>query len=226
VSRLPFRLAARGLTAFGLLAAGLFGVSGRSDWSSAWAVLAIFAAFYIPFSIHFSRTDPDLLIERMRRPPNAPTWDRVVLRIYPLLALWLLVTAALDAGHNATSSVPAGLQVAGAAAMLAAFVVVWWCFATNQYLASFARLQTDRGQRVVDAGPYALIRHPLYAANIALYFAMALLLGSWRALVPAAAMALLMGVRTCLEDRMLQNGLAGYREYATRVRYRLIPGIW
>ncbi len=88
------------------------------------------------------------------------------------------------------------------------------------------RIQTERGHQVVDTGPYAIVRHPFYVAAFPLFAAMPLALGSYWALIPAAATGIVLAVRTAWEDRMLQNELPGYKEYAGRVRSRLIPGVW
>ena len=225
-ARLRARLVIRGLIASWVIAATLFGVAGRLDWVGAWILIMIASTYFAAASAYFSRTDPGRLIERMRRPANVPAWDRVIVRLYPLLVLWVLATAAFDVRRGRNAEFPSAVQLAGAVGVVAALSVVWWCTATNHFLASFARLQTDRGHHVVDTGPYAIVRHPMYAASTVLFVCVALLLGSWGALVPAAVLAALVVVRTRLEDRMLQDGLAGYREYATRVRHRLVPGIW
>ena len=183
---LRVRLVVRGLLASSLIAAALFGVAGRLNWGGAWTLVLIASAYFAAGSAYFSRTDPDLLIERMSKPTNVPAWDRVIVRLYPLLILWLLATAALDARRGRDAGFPAAAQLLGAFGVIASLAVVWWCTATNHFLASFARLQTDRGHYVVDSGPYRLVRHPMYAASTVLFACVALLLGSWRALIPAA----------------------------------------
>jgi protein-S-isoprenylcysteine O-methyltransferase Ste14 len=122
--------------------------------------------------------------------------------------------------------VPVEIQALGALGVVASFVVIWWCTAANHYLSSQSRIQTDRGHRVVREGPYALVRHPMYISLMVLTASIALLLGSWLALMPAVIIAVLLVIRTSLEDRMLRNALAGYREYALDVRQRLVPGVW
>jgi protein-S-isoprenylcysteine O-methyltransferase Ste14 len=101
-----------------------------------------------------------------------------------------------------------------------------WVYAVNRFAEPTVRIQTDRGQTVIDTGPYAIVRHPLYMWSLLLFPAFPLALGSYWALVPGALAALVLVVRTALEDRTLQRELPGYAEYAQRVRYRLVPGIW
>jgi len=121
---------------------------------------------------------------------------------------------------------PVAVQAIGAAGIIAAFVVIWWCTAANHFLSSHARIQADRAHRVVQHGPYRFVRHPMYMSLIVLMIGMALILGSWLAVVPATLIAVLLVIRTSLEDRMLTTELAGYREYANHVHERLLPGVW
>ena len=106
------------------------------------------------------------------------------------------------------------------------FVGVTWAESVNKFFEPSVRIQTDRGHRVIDTGPYGIVRHPGYALSYPLVLGMPLALGSQWALIPAVLFGLLLIVRTILEDRTLQNELPGYKDYAHRVRYRLIPGVW
>jgi protein-S-isoprenylcysteine O-methyltransferase Ste14 len=98
--------------------------------------------------------------------------------------------------------------------------------ATNAFLSTRVRIQEDRGHRVVTTGPYRMVRHPMYAATIIGFAGVSLLLGSWWAFVPGAVCTVLFIIRTALEDRTLQAELPGYKDYAARTRYRLLPGVW
>ena len=121
---------------------------------------------------------------------------------------------------------PMTVRALGTAAVVAAVAVIWWCGAANRFLSARSRIQSERGHTVVQHGPYRFVRHPLYASRIILIAGTALTLGSWIALIPAALHAVLLVLRTSLEDRMLTTELPGYREYAQKVRYRLFPGVW
>jgi protein-S-isoprenylcysteine O-methyltransferase Ste14 len=102
-----------------------------------------------------------------------------------------------------------------------------WATLANRFFSSAVRLQTDRGQVVVDSGPYQFVRHPGYTGAIPYLVFGGLALGSWLATVIAGVpMIVILLRRTVLEDKMLLEGLAGYKEYAARVKYRLAPGIW
>ncbi len=138
----------------------------------------------------------------------------------------LFATVALDAGRFQWSQMPVAMQWIGATALMAAFAGVWWCTSANHFLSANARIQRERGQRVVRHGPYRFVRHPMYASLIVLTFGMALMLGSWLAVAPAGLIAGLLAIRGRLEDRMLRNELEGYREYVNQVHELLIPELW
>jgi protein-S-isoprenylcysteine O-methyltransferase Ste14 len=116
--------------------------------------------------------------------------------------------------------------VVGYALLAIGMFISAWAGSVNKFAEPTVRIQTDRGHKVIDTGPYAIVRHPGYVAAFFLFSGIALALGSLWALIPAAVASLLLVVRTQLEDRTLQNELEGYKEYAKRVGYRLIPGIW
>ena len=101
-----------------------------------------------------------------------------------------------------------------------------WAESVNRFFEPTVRIQTDRGHRVIDTGPYAIVRHPGYLAAWFFFLGIPLSLGSLWAIIPAIFSCVILVVRTILEDRTLQNELPGYKEYAKRVRYRLLPGIW
>jgi protein-S-isoprenylcysteine O-methyltransferase Ste14 len=104
--------------------------------------------------------------------------------------------------------------------------MVSWTASVNTFLSRTVRIQDDRGQHVIDTGPYSWVRHPMYLGVIVLMISISLLLGSLWALIPGAMIGILFTVRAALEDRTLQQELPGYPEYASRVRCRLFPGIW
>jgi protein-S-isoprenylcysteine O-methyltransferase Ste14 len=204
----------------------LFGVAGRANWMAAWIFTALFAVYLACGAAYFVRRSPRLLEERLRRSDSVPKWDRALIRIYRVLLPALFAAAALDAGRFRWSHVPLAMQIFGLTGVLAAFAVIWWCTASNPFLSSRVRLQADRGHQVVQDGPYRFVRHPMYASLIVLMFGTALLLGSWLAILRAALIAVLVGIRAAREDRFLAERLAGYAAYAARVPSRLVPGFW
>jgi len=121
---------------------------------------------------------------------------------------------------------PDAVRIAAIVGSLAAFLFCFRAMLTNRFFSSVIRIQDDRGHRVVDHGPYAVIRHPGYAGMIAGVPLMAIAVGSWWGFAAASLYALLILNRVAVEDRFLRANLPGYVEYTTRVTSRLLPGIW
>ena len=135
--------------------------------------------------------------------------------------LWLVLMA-LDARRWHISHMPVWLEVVGALLVVLGFAAVMPVFAANTFAAPVVKVQNDRGQRVIDSGPYALVRHPMYAAGILYLAGMPLLLGSWYGLIGTALIALGICWRAVREERTLTRDLAGYDAYVARVRWRLV----
>ncbi|MEW5719963.1 MAG: isoprenylcysteine carboxylmethyltransferase family protein, partial [Chloroflexota bacterium] len=153
-------------------------------------------------------------------------WDRVLTSIYAIFLFAIYIVAGLDAGRFQWSATPLAVQVVGGIGFVLGSVLVYWAMLANPFLAQVVRIQTERAHQTVSSGPYRYVRHPMYAGILVSYGATPLLLGSWFALAPFAVMAVLLVVRTALEDKTLQAELPGYAEYAQRVRYRLLPRVW
>jgi len=169
----------------------------------------------------------DLLKERREPGEGAKSWDRRLLRVYAMLTMSLFVVAGLDVGRlHWSDTVPLWGQIVALLGFALSFAFIVWAMAVNDFYSRIVRIQEDRGQYVVTKGPYRFVRHPSYIGSILSWVCAALALGSWLALVPVVLIAATVVVRTALEDRALQTELDGYREYARRVRYRLLPGVW
>jgi protein-S-isoprenylcysteine O-methyltransferase Ste14 len=138
----------------------------------------------------------------------------------------IVPVAALDDGRFQWSRMSWWFVGLGYFLLTTAVAITAWAQAVNRFFEPGVRIQTERGHRVVQTGPYAIIRHPGYFAACLLFPGIALALGSWWALVPAGFATLLLLIRTEWEDRTLHAELAGYAAYAKRVRFRLIPGVW
>jgi protein-S-isoprenylcysteine O-methyltransferase Ste14 len=132
----------------------------------------------------------------------------------------------LDERHGWSVGIALAGQIAAGVVMGLGYALVVWATAANRFFSLIVRIQAERGHAVATGGPYRWVRHPAYVGGILIDLAGPILLGSWWALVPGILCGLLMILRTALEDRTLQAELAGYREYAGRVRYRLLPGVW
>ena len=157
---------------------------------------------------------------------NVKRWDKVIIGIYTALLPVLFVLAGLDAGRFRWSAVPIAEQSIGWVGMALAAGLIFWTVATNTFLSRLARIQGDRGQTVVTSGPYGYIRHPMYLGIVVLFLGLPLALVSFYAEISGLLIGILFVVRTAKENAMLQAELAGYQEYARRVRYRLVPGVY
>lgn len=184
-------------------------------YCAAWMVFA----FYGMVSI-----DEDLARERFH--PPEPGADRLSLRAIRLLALAHVIVGALDAGRWHLTTVPAPLRVVALAGMLTGALLVIQSMRANRFFSPVIRLQTERGHRVIDSGPYRTIRHPGYLGMLIAMLCSGLALGSWLAFALAAVYGALIIRRVWFEETFLKANLAGYTTYTTRVGYRLIPGVW
>jgi protein-S-isoprenylcysteine O-methyltransferase Ste14 len=206
------------------LGAFLFIAAGRLDWPMAWVYTGISVVDAILLLLVVS---PELMRERTHPKADAKAWDRVPARLTgPLGSTVILVVAGLDKRFGWSAQVPLAVQVAGLIAFMLGMGLMTWAMAVNNYFSLVVRIQKDRGHSTVTGGPYRYVRHPGYVGGIMFQLGMPVLLGSLWALIPAGLMALLLVVRTALEDRTLLNELEGYREYAQQTRYRLLPGVW
>ena len=209
-----------------LLAALLLVPAGRLDWLQAWLFWAAFTAFLVFYGSWAVRHDPGQLEERSRVGANTKTWDKAILVIYSILLIGMLVLAGLDAGRFHWAPVARIVQAAGWLAGVLAGSLIFWVASVNTYLSRAVRIQEERDQQVVSRGPYRWVRHPMYVGVILLMLGIPLMLGSGWAELMGGLIGVLFVIRTALEDRSLGKELPGYREYAERVRYRLIPGLW
>jgi len=215
-----------GMVGLAVFALAWFGIAGRVTWWRGWAFLFTFITYVSILLWRLWKLDPELLRERNRPSDTAEPWDRVVMAIYSVILFVLLVVSALDGGRYAWSAVPLGVQIIGWILLVVAGAIIWHVMMTNAYLSSWARLQDDRGQVVVQDGMYRRIRHPMYLGIMAGFLGLPLVLNSWWAMIPSVVIVGLFVYRTYREDQMLIRGLAGYAEYTEKVKYRLLPGIW
>jgi protein-S-isoprenylcysteine O-methyltransferase Ste14 len=203
-----------------------FGIAGRVTWWQGWAFLLTFLVYVGILGWRLSKVDPDLMRERNRPADQAEAWDRAVMGVYSVVLVILLVVAALDGGRYLWSTIPLGVQMIGWALLVLAGIIVWQVMMTNAYLSSWARIQADRGQVVVQEGWYRWMRHPMYLGIILSFLGIPLMLNSCWAMIPGFVIVGLFVYRTYREDQMLIENLAGYAEYTQKVRFRLLPGVW
>jgi len=204
----------------------LFLPAGTWAWSRKWLLFFVSVAASIVITLYLRRVNPDVIAARVNRHDGTKGWDRILLGIFiPTLTMTISV-AALDDGRFHWSHVPWWACVLGYVLLVAGLANMTWAESVNRFFEPTVHVQNDRGHRVIDNGPYALVRHPGYVAVCLLVLGMPLSLGSLWALIPGILSCLLLVVRTITEDRTLRDELTGYEEYAQRVRYRLIPGVW
>jgi len=203
-------------------------ISWRWGWWEAWVYAAIGVLGFFVSRTLAARRHPDLLSERARglRQEDAKAWDKVLAPAVALGAGSIPLVAGLDARFGWSPSFGLPIKVLALVVILAGYALSSYALIENRFFSGAVRLQTDRGHRVVSSGPYRWVRHPGYAGGLLAHLATPVFLDAGWAFVPALVIAILTVVRTELEDKALQEQLEGYREYARRVRYRLLPGLW
>lgn len=216
--KISFKAAARVL----LLSVLLFVPAPGVNWLAGWLYLLLYAAWSALNIVLLSSRSPALLILREEeRPAASETWDKVFVFFGGALLTGLLLVCSAEAVPSAGLT---PLSAAGFLCLCAAYALATWSLVSNRFAIGVAALQ--RGQVAVDKGPYGSVRHPLYLAAIVFFGCTPAALGSTGGFLPAGLLSAAVAARTALEDRLLLRSLPGYREYAARVPYRLLPGFW
>ncbi|MBN1372660.1 MAG: isoprenylcysteine carboxylmethyltransferase family protein [Anaerolineaceae bacterium] len=207
----------------------LFLCAGDWGWWQAWVFTVLFLAAGIGGRLWAERRHPGLLAERAtsESAQGVKPWDKV---LAPLMAVStsfpLLIVAGLDHRFEWSPGFPLWLNLLGLGLIAVGYAFGTWALAENRFFSGTVRIQTERGHKVCDSGPYHVVRHPGYAGNTVPLPGLVLGLSSLWTILPAIVALVIVVIRTALEDRTLQEELAGYKEYAQRVRYRLFPGIY
>jgi protein-S-isoprenylcysteine O-methyltransferase Ste14 len=204
-----------------VFACGIFALAGRWLDPWLWTYVALFSAAGLYAALNL---DDDLAKERFR--PAEPGADRVPLKAIRLIALAHVIVGALDYGRLQLTAVPDAVRVVGLIGAALTLPLVFSAMLANRFFSPVVRIQKERGHRVVDRGPYAVVRHPGYVGMITSIPFASLILGSWIGFGVAVAYSLLILRRVIFEDAFLRANLDGYTEYAQRVRYRLVPRVW
>jgi protein-S-isoprenylcysteine O-methyltransferase Ste14 len=205
----------------------LFLPAGTWAWFRGWLFLVVVTAASFFSTLYLRRVNPDVIAGRVNRHKGTKRWDRILFTIALPTLTAIPILAALDDGRLHWSHSPWWGCLAGYVLMMTGLVGLTWAMSVNKFFEPTVRIQTDRGHKVIDTGPYAIIRHPGYVSAYLAFVGIPLALGSWwTALIPAILMVPMGVLKTLWEDQTLQAELAGYKEYAQRVRYRLIPGVW
>ena len=210
-----------------ITAALLFVPAGTLRWPEAWIFLALWLAGGLVSGLSLAKQNPDILKERLRSPMQQAQkgWDRPLL--LAILVGWAAfhIVAGLDVRYG-LSAVPRWLEAAGAICFLLAIYVFHIVMRENTYASAVVKVDTERGHKVISTGPYAWVRHPMYGGAIFYFVGAPLLLGSWYALAIGIALIGILALRAVWEEQTLATELAGYADYAKRVRYRMVPGVW
>lgn len=198
-------------------------------WWQGWAFSVLIFAVGLVSRGWAERRHPGILQERTKfdRAADVKPWDKV---LAPLMAVSvsfpLVIVAGLDHRFGWSPAFPLWLNILGLVLVTLGYALATWALAENRFFSGVVRIQADRGHVVCDTGPYRFLRHPGYAGNILPLPGIVLALSSLWTIIPAAAALIIIVTRTALEDRTLQEELPGYRDYARRVRFRLLPGVY
>jgi protein-S-isoprenylcysteine O-methyltransferase Ste14 len=203
----------------------LFGPAWTLDYPLAWIFLAVFFASAGLITAHLATHDPALLERRIRGGPNVETepLQKWIQAAAALIFAGTFLVASLDRRFG-WSHVPLALAFAGDVAVAAGFYAVFRVFRENSFTAT--TVVVAPGQTVVSTGPYAAVRHPMYAGALLMLTGIPLALGSWWALLLFVPMTAAIVARLLDEERLLTAQLPGYADYRRSVRYRLLPGVW
>lgn len=203
-------------------------ISGVWDWWEAWAyVIVSFVGFIVSRGLA-ARRHPDLLEERSRsmEMQGVKSWDKILAPAMALGSVFILVVAGFDKRNGWSVPFSTTANVIAFALIVLGYLLGTWALVENKFFSGVVRIQNDRGHHVVTTGPYRFVRHPGYSGTLLAYLMLPVLYDSRWAFVPAVVLWVVVLMRTSLEDKTLQEELPGYREYARKTHYRLIPGIW
>ena len=202
----------------------VFALTRWMGWSLGWVYVWLCVAALVINLFCALRWNPVLIGRRMGFAKGTKSWDLVWFALFLPIMIAVYAIAIMESGW--VSMAPDGAWLLGLMMFITGWVLLIWCHIVNPFLEKTVRIQTDHGHRVIETGPYAYVRHPFYVGIVLLLFSIPLMLMSNWAFIPAILASVGLVIRTILEDRTLYRELPGYADYSTRVRARLIPGIW
>jgi len=208
-----------------ITAAIVFAGAGTLDYWQAWLYFIIFIILSLLITIYLIKNDPELLERRMRGGPTAEgrPAQRIIMIFMTLAFIGLLVVPGFDRRFG-WSRVPDFVVIVGDILTIIGFYFIFRVYRENSFTS--ATIEIAANQRVIDTGPYSLVRHPMYSSALLYLAGTPLALGSYWGLLPIAVVIPCLIWRLFDEENMLTRELAGYGEYMTRVKYRLLPGLW
>lgn len=203
----------------------IFVAAGRLSYLWGWVYLGVSVLSLILGAGYVLQHNPQAINERGRPAEGQKGWDKILMVLYLPLFILVYIIGGLDT-RFAWSSVPLWLHLIGVVLSLSGAALTYGAMAHNRFLSMYVQVAQERGHQVATEGPYRFVRHPMYLSLVLSWPGLALLLGSYWALLPGSLASALIIIRTFLEDRTLIKELPGYADYARQVRYRLLPGIW
>jgi len=207
-------------------AASLFFSAGHTDWTMGWVFIAIVAASQISIAIILMMRNPDLMIERDIRKGKRDL-DRILTGVMTLFGpISICIVAGLNNRYGWLPQISFTYQIIGVALAILGSILPAWAMASNKFFYGVLRIEQEINHSVCSSGAYQYVRHPGYLGAIIFDLATPLILNSVWAFIPAILTICAIVIRTSLEDKALQNGLDGYKNYAQQVRYRLFPAVW
>jgi len=200
----------------------LFLPAGTLRFWNAWLFLGLFDVCFLTILVYLALKNPEYAEKRFRGNETERP-QRLVMGLLVTSALVMLVVAGFDYRFH-WSSIPGVVVVAAAALIVAGFVMLFFVMSQNSYASRVVEIQ--EGQKVIDTGFYAIVRHPMYLAFTIIFCFAPVLLGSWYALIPAISIPVLLTFRIRNEEEVLLKGLKGYDAYVRKVKYRLVTFVW
>lgn len=203
-------------------------ISGQWGWWQAWAYAVASILAFVISRVLVNRRHPDLIAERARftSAKDTKAWDKILAPLVGIGSVLILVVAGLDKYYGWSPASSLTLNLVALFGILFGYGFSTWALVENRFFSGTVRIQTERGHHVVTTGPYRFVRHPGYAGGLFGYIFIPLLLDSYWAWLPTILLGIALIVRTALEDKTLQEELPGYKEFAQKTKYRLLPGVW
>ncbi len=203
-------------------------ISGHWDWWEAWIYAAVSILGFVVSRLLAARRNPDIITERGRMLDHEDTkdFDKKLAPLLGLGGLLIMVVPGLEARLSPLVIFSLPLKAIMLLLIVAGYSLGAYALIENRFFSGVVRIQSERGHQVVSSGPYRWMRHPGYAGALLTYLATPFFLDSVWTLLPVLFTVAILIIRTSLEDRTLQEELPGYRDYAGKVRFRLLPGIW
>jgi protein-S-isoprenylcysteine O-methyltransferase Ste14 len=201
--------------------------AGTLVWINAWVYIGFSITFHIIGGVFLAKVNPRMLNERGKLiQSNTQSFDKVWVVFFILLVSISSCVAGLDAVRFEWSHMPLELIIIAAIIYISALLLWLWAMAVNPHFETTVRIQEDRNHKVCTSGPYKYVRHPGYVSFSLMIVSTSFILGSWWASVPNGILLVLLVIRTDLEDKFLKRELKGYKEYARKTKYKLVPSIW